>query len=96
MVMSTDATARYWAKLDFYAGDPETDKLPHRDPADPTSVTVWDWHEAAKKPVIAFIVNGGGHVVPNPHFPPLPMLGKVTRDLDAPQEIWGFFASVLK
>jgi polyhydroxybutyrate depolymerase len=96
VVMSTDATARYWAKLDGYTGDPETDTLPHREAADPTSVTVWDWHEAGKKPVIAFIVNGGGHVVPNPHFPPLPMLGKVTRDIDAPQAIWGFFASVMK
>ncbi len=96
VVMSTDDTARYWAKLDGYGGDPETDTLPHRDPADPTSVMVWDWHETGKKPVIAFVVKGGGHVVPNPHFPPLPMLGKVTRDIDAPQEIWGFFNSVLK
>lgn len=96
VVTSTDATARYWATLDGYAGGPETDKLPHRDPADPTSVTVWDWHEAGKKPVIAFIVNGGGHVVPNPHFPSLPLFGKVTRDIDAPQEIWGFFNSVLQ
>jgi polyhydroxybutyrate depolymerase len=94
VVQSTDATARYWATLDGYAGDPETDKLPHRDPADPTSLTVWDWHDAGKKPVIAFIVNGGGHVVPNPHFPNIPVLGKVTHDIDAPQEIWGFFANV--
>ena len=47
-VHSTDETARYWAKLDGYAGDPETDTLPHRDPADPTSVKVWDWHEPAR------------------------------------------------
>ena len=95
MVMSTGETARYWARLAGYAGDPETDTLPHRDPADPTSVTVWDWHDAARKPVIAFVVNGGGHVVPNPHFQFPPFLGKVTRDLDAPQVIWGFFRSTM-
>ena len=95
-VHSTAETAAYWAKLDGYVGDAETDTLPHRDPADPTSVAVWDWHEAGKKPVIVFVVNGGGHVVPNPHFPPAPVLGKVTRDIDAPRAIWGFFASVLK
>ena len=95
-VHSTDETARYWAQLGGYAGDPETDTLPHRDPADPTSVKVWDWHEAGKKPVIAFIVDGGGHVVPNPHFPVEPALGKVTRDVDAPQIVWGFFASLFQ
>lgn len=95
-VHSTDETARYWAKLGGYIGDPETDTLPHRDPADPTSVTVWDWHETGKKPVIVFVVNGGGHVVPNPHFPAMPVLGKVTRDIDAPQAIWGFFDSVVQ
>jgi polyhydroxybutyrate depolymerase len=95
-VHSTDDTARYWAKLAGYVGDPEIDALPHRDPADPTSVTVWDWHEAGKKPVIVFVVNGGGHVVPNSHFPAVPLLGNVTRDVDAPQVIWGFFNNAIQ
>jgi len=96
IVRSTDETARYWAQLGGYVGDPETDALTHRDPGDPTSVTVWDWHEAGKKPVIAFVVNGGGHVVPNPHFTGAPALGPVTRDIDAPQAVWGFFDSVFQ
>ena len=95
-VHSTHETARYWATLGGYVGDPETDTLPHRDPTDPTSVTVWDWHAAGKKPVIVFVVNGGGHVVPNSSLPPQPVLGKATRDIDAPQVIWAFFNSVFQ
>jgi polyhydroxybutyrate depolymerase len=95
-VMSTEETATYWAMLAGYVGEAEIDKLPHRDPADPTSVSVWDWHEPTMKPVIVFAISGGGHVVPNPHFKFPAMLGKVTGDIDAPQVIWRFFASTLR
>jgi polyhydroxybutyrate depolymerase len=95
-VMSTEETAAYWATLAGYVGEAEIDKLPHRDPADPTSVTVWDWHEPTMKPVIVFAINGGGHVVPNPRFKFAAVLGRVTGDIDAPQVIWRFFDSVSK
>jgi polyhydroxybutyrate depolymerase len=95
-VMSTEETAAYWAMLAGYVGEAETARLPHRDPADPTSVSVWDWHEPTMKPVIVFAIAGGGHVVPNPHFKFPAVLGRVTGDIDAPQVIWGFFNSVLK
>ena len=96
VVMSTEETATYWAMLAGYVGEAETDTLPHRDPADPTSVKVLDWHEPGMKPVIVFVIEGGGHVVPNPNFQFPPFLGKVTRDLDAPQIIWRFFRSTMK
>ena len=96
VVMSTEETATYWAMLAGYVGEAEIDTLPHRDPADPTAVKVWDWHEPGMKPVIVFAIQGGGHVVPNPHFRFPAFLGKTTRDIDAPQEIWGFFNSVLQ
>jgi polyhydroxybutyrate depolymerase len=59
-------------------------------------VSVWNWYEPTMKPVIVFAIEGGGHVVPNPHFKFPAMLGPVTGDIDAPQAIWKFFASVLR
>ena len=96
VVNSAPATARYWATLAGYVGDAEVTQLPHRDPADPTLVTISDWHEPGKKPVLFYAISDGGHVVPNPHFQFPAMLGHVTRDIDAPVEIWNFFASTMR
>jgi polyhydroxybutyrate depolymerase len=94
VVMSAPATADYWARLAGYVGEAEVTKLPHRDPSDPTAVTVSDWHEPGKKNVVLYVIAGGGHVVPNPNFKFPPVLGGVTRDIDAPREIWNFFAAL--
>jgi polyhydroxybutyrate depolymerase len=96
VVTSAPATADYWATLAGYVGEAEITQLPHRDPADPTSVTISDWHEAGKKNVVFYAIAGGGHVVPNPRFVFPTMLGSATKDIDAPAEIWNFFASTAK
>jgi polyhydroxybutyrate depolymerase len=93
-VQSGPATAEYWANLAGYRGGAEITILPHRAASDPTSVTVSDWHEPGKKNVVFYSIEGGGHVVPNPHFQFPAIVGRVTGDIDAPAEIWNFFGSL--
>lgn len=94
LVVSAPATADYWAKVAGYGGDPRVTGLPHRDPADPTSVTVSEWRAPGKKEIVFYAIAGGGHVVPNPVYTYPAVLGATTRDIDAPAEIWKFFAAL--
>ena len=45
-----------------------------------------------KLPVIMYVIHDGGHVVPNPNYRYPEILGRQTRDLDAPAVIWEFFS----
>ncbi|HEX5282285.1 MAG TPA: PHB depolymerase family esterase [Micropepsaceae bacterium] len=93
-VTSTRATVEYFAKIDGQTGQPVTTMLPHHDPRDPTSVERVSWEAPGKPPVVMYQVNKGGHVVPNPNYEYPDILGRQTKDLDAPVAIWDFFSKL--
>lgn len=93
-VTSTRATAEYFARIDGQMGQPVTVKLPHKDGRDPTSVERISWEMPGKPPVVMYQVNNGGHVVPNPNYLYPEVLGRQTKDLDAPVAIWDFFSKL--
>ena len=95
-VRSAQASAEYFAKLNGQT-TPKTTRLPHKDPSDPTFVDRTIWNDAGKPEVVLYTINGGGHVVPLGKFSASTVfmgvqLGQATGDLDAPAEIWDFFA----
>jgi polyhydroxybutyrate depolymerase len=90
-VLSSRATAEYFARLNGITAQPVAAKLPHRVASDPTSVDQLSWSEPGKPPVMLYSVNGGGHVVPNRIFE---FGSGQTKDLDAPVAIWDFFSKV--
>jgi polyhydroxybutyrate depolymerase len=93
-VMSTEETARYWAKVNGQSGPPERTTLPHLKATDPTSVEVVSWTEPGKAPVLLYSIVGGGHVVPQGYFHYPSNVGRQTEDIDAPVVIWDFFSKL--
>jgi len=91
-VMSTEATAAYWAKLNGQDGPPERRQLPHVNADDPTSVESISWTAPGKPPVILYSIVGGGHVVPQKNFRYPRIVGRQTDEMDAPEIIWKFFS----
>lgn len=80
-VLSSEDTAKYWAKLLGVAAAPETARLPHK--AGPTTVTSTIWSKDAKPVVVHYSVQNGGHA--------MPLKGE---DLDSPVAIWDFFSKL--
>jgi polyhydroxybutyrate depolymerase len=91
-VRSAEETAAYFARLDGDVAPPSRVRLPHRDPRDPTAVERTAWSAPGQPEVVLYTIEGGGHVVPQTGFRFPRLLGRTTRDLDAPAEIWSFFA----
>jgi polyhydroxybutyrate depolymerase len=93
-VMSTEATAQYWAKVNGQNGPPNHMAVPHLKAADPTSVEVTSWTAPDQAPVLLYSIVGGGHVVPQPYFQYPSNVGRQTQDIDAPAVIWDFFSKL--
>ena len=91
-VLSSAATAGYWAGLAGYDGEGERSLWPRRDPDDPTSVESTDWSGQGRVPVSLVTINGGGHTIPNPVFSLPRILGPTSHQLDGPEVIWAFFS----
>ncbi len=93
-VLSSLATAQYWAGLAGYEGEGEQHAWPRQNPGDDTSVKSVEWSAAGKPPVSLVTVVGGGHTVPNPVFNMARILGPTSHQLDGPEVIWAFFNGV--
>ncbi|MEE4145407.1 MAG: PHB depolymerase family esterase [Halieaceae bacterium] len=92
-VLSSAATAGYWAGLAGYEGEGERNSWPRLDPDDTTSVESTDWSGPGRVPVSLVSIHGGGHTVPNPVFSLPRILGPTSHQLDGPEVIWAFFSS---
>jgi polyhydroxybutyrate depolymerase len=90
--LSTEATVEYFVRRNGIAAMPEVTRLPHVSVSDPTWVERITWDESGKPPVILYTIHGGGHVVPQPYFRFPTVVGRQTKDLDAPAVIWDFFS----
>jgi len=94
-LLSVPDTLDYWATLHGCTAS-TAHALPHRDPADPTSVTLIDWtgcREGGR--VRLYRVEGGGHRIPTlvPERSPEDVKPIVlrNRDIETAEEIWAFF-----
>lgn len=90
-VISAAATADFFAKSNGVDTEAVKVRLPHRRADDPTSVDRLSWMRGGKAVVELYIVNNGGHVVPQQQagFPGI--MGRVSGDLDAPAQAAAFF-----
>jgi polyhydroxybutyrate depolymerase len=72
-----------------------SEELPHRDPLDRTTITLFRPQVCPSGAEIVFYrVNGGGHRVPtlaSGDYEPHPQFGLANRDVDAAAEAWAFF-----
>ncbi len=93
-VYSSQETGQYWAKLLGISAAPDTKRLPHKLPPDPTYVDQFTWSQGGQPRVVLYAVHGGGHVVPTRSPQDWGGLGRETRDLDAPVAIWDFFSKL--
>lgn len=93
-VVSSLASARYWARVAGYEGPGVREEWPDRDPEDGTRIISTSWKEAGRVPVVLVTVEGGGHTVPHRRNRMPRIMGKVSRDIDAVEVIWNFFDSL--
>jgi polyhydroxybutyrate depolymerase len=80
-VLSSEDTAKYWAKLLNVTTAPQAATLPHR--AGSTSVNSMTWMKDGTPAVVLHSVLNGGHG--------MPLRGE---DLDSPVAIWDFFSKL--
>jgi polyhydroxybutyrate depolymerase len=80
-VLSSEDTAKYWAKLLGVTDTPQSARLPHRGGS--TSVSGMTWSKGGAPVVILYSVQNGGHAMP-----------LAREDLDSPVVIWDFFSKL--
>ncbi|TGD70903.1 polyhydroxybutyrate depolymerase [Mangrovimicrobium sediminis] len=90
-VISSVATAEYFAGLAGYGGSYLASNWPDKAPDDGTSVSSMRWSLPGRPPVELLTVKGGGHTIPNPTFNLPRLTGTTSHEFDAPQVIWDFF-----
>jgi len=80
-VLSSEDTAKYWAKLLGVTAPPRIATLPHK--SGRTSVDSMTWLKDGAPVVVFYSVQNGGHA--------MPLAGE---DLDSPVAIWDFFSKL--
>lgn len=90
-VLSAEDSARYWARLAGYRGDPQHAVWPERAPGDDTRVESSRWSGEGRPPVVLVSVLGGGHTLPHPVFRLPRILGPTSHEFDTAEVIWAFF-----
>lgn len=105
-VLSAPETVAHWVKANDCAAKPTTTELPDKDPADGTRVRreVYGRCKGSTE-VVLYAIDGGGHTWPRPKGMPAletdnaarraltERLGKTSREINAGEVIWEFFAS---
>ncbi|MCR9145281.1 MAG: esterase [bacterium] len=92
-ILSTDDTLRFWARRNRCSAQPVVAELPDRDPKDETRVDRVRYPNCATgRDVELLRVRGGGHTWPggSPYLSER-LVGKVSNDIIACDEIWNFF-----
>ncbi|PIE83432.1 MAG: hypothetical protein CSA09_00715 [Candidatus Contendobacter odensis] len=90
-VLSTSETVSFWRKLNGCTKDVETDSL-NRALNDKTWVERKVWRNCHRAPVVLYRIKKGGHAWPGGRqYLPKALVGRVSREIDAADEIWRFF-----
>jgi len=96
-VRSTEETYKFWAEVNGCQGPATITTEPDVDPEDETEVqrsALDDCSQGTR--VELYTIFGGGHTWPGgPQYLPEWVVGRVSRDLDASQVIWEFFAGAV-
>lgn len=92
-VLSTEATAEFWAENNGCLTDPESHRLPSVRPDDPTRITKSTYADCQSgAQVVLYTVEAGGHTWPGgPQYAPKFIIGPVSRQANAAELIWAFF-----
>lgn len=90
-VISSRATANYWANLAGHTSDPEKIVLPNNILDDDSTVEINLWQAKGIKSVALYSIIGGGHNAPHPEIKVPKLLGGTNQDFVAAEEIWSFF-----
>lgn len=90
-VISAQATADFFANSHGINAAPVKMNLPHLKAEDPTSVNRLTWSKNGHSIVELYVVNNGGHVVPQPNAKYPSIMGRLTGDLDTPVAAISFF-----
>lgn len=92
--ISTNAIIQKWVTANRCPGNPTVMQLPDTDPSDGTRVQKTAYLDCAAHTVVAlYRIDGGGHTWPGgSQYLPRAIVGRVSRDIDATQVIWKFFA----
>jgi polyhydroxybutyrate depolymerase len=94
-LLSVPETMNFWRSL-HGCTQRDSRALPHRDPADPTRVTVVEWSACrSNASPRLYRIEGGGHQVPSFRPSGSPMseerFGPRNRDFETADEVWAFF-----
>jgi len=94
-VMSSLDTAGYFAELAGHQRVTSVGQLSDRNPSDSSTIELTAWQSQGLKEVLHYGVIGGGHTVPSTIVSMPRLLGPTNTDIDAADEIWGFFQRVI-
>jgi polyhydroxybutyrate depolymerase len=90
-VLSLDQALAYWVSRN-HSGPGTSEELPDLDPQDQTRVRKLFWPAGpGGAPVLAYVVEGGGHSWPGGWKLPEWLCGKTSRDLNASRALADFF-----
>lgn len=96
-VISAPDSAALLAQRNGCGETPAETVLPDIDPDDGTTVRLYHYGNCAENAeVIFYVIEGGGHTWPGGRqYGPEPLVGRVSRELNATETIWTFFAEHL-
>lgn len=92
-VLSAADTVSFWVGADGCSPVPAVTRLPDKDPADGTRVTLSSYDNPGRDDEVLFYsVEGGGHTWPGgSQYLTSRIICRTSRDFDASQAIWDFF-----
>lgn len=95
MVVSADATASEWARLDGCEAGATERAVPDTNPSDGSTIRVQAWSRCREGAAVElWKIQGGGHTWPGGwQYMNEKFIGTTNRDIDAREEIWRFFAA---
>ena len=92
--LSAPDTAAHWARTNGCPSPPRTATIPITAP-DGTQIHTDTYGPCPTGPVILYTVEGGGHTWPGgEQYLPVAAVGRTTRQLDAGETMWQFFAGL--
>lgn len=94
-VLSTEATAQFWAAKNECDPQPIEDSFPARDPDDPSRIHLFSYQDCQNEAdVFLYMIEGGGHTWPGgPQYAPAFVIGAATNQASTSELIWAFFKS---
>lgn len=91
-VLSSEASAAYWAELAGHRRPPRRHRYPDRSRDDGSWAELAEFVDGDGPEVAHLVVHGGGHTFPSLRGRYPRALGRTNADIDAASEIWAFFA----